>query len=151
MALDNTVLEVDVDKTIKNGKKIYEQYQPLVEKRIKQLKKSQINSASFIVFSGDKNSRNSNEKKLIDELAWNDDQIGNFIKFILKLQKKEKVIGGILKWKCFYGMTDKEISAKMNIPERTIRYNKSKAFYQLAVYSNQVEFIYEKTYYFCLD
>ena len=96
MTLDNTVLEVDVDKTIKNGKKIYEQYQPLVEKRIKQLKKSQINSASFIVFSGDKNSRNSNEKKLIDALAWNDDQIGSFIKFVLNLQKREKDIEKII-------------------------------------------------------
>ena len=151
MILNDAIVEIDVEKTIKNGKKIYEQYQPFVEKRIKQLKKSKINSASFIFFSGDKTSDNSNEKKLIEQLAWTDDQIGSFIKFILCLQKREKVIGGILKWKCFYGLTDKEISIKMNIPERTIRYNKSKAFYQLAVYSNQVEFIYEKTYYFCID
>lgn len=150
MILNNEISEVDVEKTIKNGKKIYEQYQPLVEKRIKQLKKSKMNSASFIIFSGGHNGKNSNEEKLIDGLDLYDDQVGRFIKFILKLQKKEKVIGGILKWKCFYRLTDKEISAKMDIPERTIRYNKSKAFFQLAVYSNQVEFIYETTYYFCI-
>lgn len=61
------------------------------------------------------------------------------------------MIGEILKWKCFYGLSDKEVSAKMNVPERTIRYNKSKAYYKLAVYSNQVEFKDEKTYYFHLD
>ena len=40
---------------------------------------------------------------------------------------------------------------KINISERQIRRQKNRAYFYLAVYSNQVEFIYDKTYYFYLD
>ena len=41
-----------------------------------------------------------------------------------------------------------EIGEKLNIAERTIRKYKARAYYHLAVFANQVEFIYEKTYHF---
>jgi len=56
-----------------------------------------------------------------------------------------------LKWKCFYGMTDKDISNKMKVTDRTLRNYKPKAYYLLAVYANQVEFIYEHVFHFCLN
>lgn len=59
----HTVLEVDIEKTIKNGKKIYEQYQPLIEKRVRQLKTAQFNSASIVIFSGEAKGKNSSEKR----------------------------------------------------------------------------------------
>ena len=34
-------------------------------------------------------------------------------KTVLKIQKKDKTIGEFLKWKCLYGLTDKEISEKL--------------------------------------
>ena len=141
--------EVDVEKTVSNGKRVFEQYQPLIEKRIKQLKIAKMNSTSLVVFSG-KSHRNSSDKMFTNRLIWNEDQIGKIIQYILKLEKKEKIIGSILKCKLFYGMNDKEISLKMNIPERTIRYNKAKAFYELAVYSNKVEFIPEQIIHFVI-
>lgn len=146
----DNIAKIDIDKSVQNGKEICSQYQPLVEKRIKQLMKSNINSASIVCFSGDPKSGNSIESKMLEKISWNDDQIGNFMKNIYKIMKENKTIGEILKWKCFYNLTDKEIATKMKISERTVRYYKSRAYYQLAVYSNQVEFVYEITLHFKL-
>lgn len=145
------LLEIDEEKTIENGKKVCALYQPLVEKRIKQLLATPINSASIVTFSGSTKGKNSIENKLIEHIAWNEDQVGNFIRNILELEKSDKILGGYLKWKCFYGMTDKDISSKMKVTDRTLRNYKSKAYYLLAVYANQVEFIYEYVYHFCLN
>ena len=142
---DCNISKVDVDKTVKNGKNIFEQYQPLVEKRIRQLMKSKINSASIVCFSGNPKNGNSIESKLIENISWNDDQIGNYIRNIYKIMKKNKFVGEFLKWKCFYNLTDKEIAEKLNITERMVRNYKATAYYQLAIYSNQVEFVYEFT------
>lgn len=141
----NYISEIDFEKTVQNGKDICDQYQPLVEKRIRQLMKSPMNSSSLVCFSGEPKSGNSIEDKLIEKIAWNDDQIGNYMRNIYKIIKENKVIGEFLKWKCFYNMTDKEISEKMKIADRTVRKYKARAYYQLAVYSNQVEFVYEIT------
>lgn len=146
----DNISKVDIDKTVQNGKEVCNQYQPLVEKRIKQLMKSNISSASIVCFSGDPKSGNSIESKMLDKISWNEDQIGNFMKNIYKIMEDNKMVGEILKWKTFYNLTDKEISKKMNISERTVRYYKSRAYYQLAVYSNQVEFVYELTLHFKL-
>lgn len=146
---DSTIIsKIDIDKTSQNGKAICELYQPLVEKRLKQAKNTPFNSTSFVMFSGDKKGSNSSDLKLIERLSWIDDQTANYIRNVLKIQKKDKTIGEFLKWKCFYGLTDREISDKLNKDERTVRRYKARAYYQLAVYSNQVEFIYEKTYIF---
>lgn len=145
------ISKIDLDKTTQNGKNICDLYQPLVEKRLKQAKNTPFNSASFVMFSGNQKGGNSSEVKLLDRLSWIDDQTGNYIRSVLKIQKKDKTIGEFLKWKCLYGLTDKEISEKLNIAERTIRKYKARAYYHLAVYSNQVEFIYEKTYHFQFD
>lgn len=146
----DNISKVDMDKTVQNGKDVCNQYQPLVEKRIRQLMKSNVSSASIVCFSGDPKSGNSVEEKLVEKIAWNDDQVGNYIRNIYKIIKENKTIGEILKLKSFYNLTDKEIAKKLNIGERTVRYNKAKAYYQLAVYSNQVEFVYEMTLHFKL-
>lgn len=145
------ISKIDVEKTTKNGKEICELYQPLVEKRLKQVKGTPFNSTSFVMFSNNKKGVNSSDMKLIDRLSWIDEQTGTYIKNILKIQKEDKTIGEFLKWKCLYGLTDKEISEKLNIAERTIRKYKARAYYHLAIYSNQVEFIYEKVYYFSFN
>lgn len=147
---DNYISKIDVEKTVQRGKDICNQYQPLVEKRIKQLMTTQMNSASIVCFSSEQKNNNSIESKLIEKIAWNDDQIGNYMRNIYKIMQEDKIIGEFLKWKCFYKMTDKEIAVKMKIAERTVRKYKAKAYYQLAVYSNQVEFIYEITIQFKL-
>lgn len=145
------ISKIDVDKTVKNGRDIFEQYQPVVEKRIRQLMLTKMNSGSIICFSGDPKSGNSVEEKLVEKIAWNDDQIGNYIKNIYRIIKENKTIGEVLKLKSFYNLSDKEVAKKLNIGERTVRYNKSKAYYQLAVYSNQVEFVYDFVMQFKLD
>ena len=147
---NNSISKIDISKTVQNGKDICDLYQPLVEKRLKQLMKTQMNSGSIICFTGDPKSGNSIESKLLEKISWNDDQIGNYMKNIYRIMKKNKLIGEFLKWKCFYNMTDKEISEKMKIAERTIRKYKARAYYQLAVFSNQVEFVYEITVHFKL-
>lgn len=147
---DNYISKIDIEKTVQRGKDICNQYQPLVEKRIRQLMTTQMNSASIVCFSGEQKNNNSIESKLIEKIAWNDDQIGNYMRNIYKIMQEDKIIGEFLKWKCFYKMTDKEIATKMKIAERTVRKYKAKAYYQLAVYSNQVEFIYEITIQFKL-
>lgn len=145
------LLEIDEEKTIENGKKVYILYQPLVEKRIRQLMTTPMNSTSFVTFSGSTKGKNSVENRLIEHIAWNEDQIGDFIRNILELEKQDKALGGYLKWKCLYGMTDKEISIKMKVTDRTLRNYKSRAYYLLAVYANQVEYIYEHVFQFCLN
>ena len=148
---DIIISNIDLEKTAQNGKNICDLYQPLVEKRLKQAKNTPFNSASFVMFSGNKKCGNSTEIKLLDRISWFDDQIGIYIRNILNIQKQDKTTGEILKWKCFYGLTDKEIAKKLNIAERTVRKYKARAYYHLAIYSNQVEFIYEKTYHFQFD
>ena len=106
------ISKIDLDKTTQNGKNICDLYQPLVEKRLKQAKNTPFNSASFVMFSGNQKGGNSSEVKLLDRLSWIDDQTGNYIRSVLKIQKKDKTIGEFLKWKCLYGLTDKEISEK---------------------------------------
>lgn len=145
------ISKIDMEKTIQNGKEICELYQPLVEKRLKQAKGTPFNSTSFVMFSDNKSGVNSSDMKLIDRLSWIDEQTGIYVKNVLKIQKKDKTIGEFLKWKCFYGLSDKEISTKLKKDERTIRRYKGRAYYFLAIYSNQVEYIYEKTYYFHFD
>lgn len=145
------ISKVDIDKTSQNGKAVCDQYQPLVEKRLKQVKGTPFNSTSFVMFSGDKKGTNSSDDKLIERLSWIDDQTANYIQNVLKIKEKDKTIGEFLKWKCFYGLSDREISEKLGVTDRAVRKYKSRAYYHLAVYSNQVEFIYEKTYHFRLD
>lgn len=117
---DIIISKIDLDKTSQNGKNICDLYQPLVEKRLKQAKSTQFNSASFVMFSGNQKGGNSSEVKLIDRISWIDDQTGNYIRNVLKLQKKDKTIAEFLKWKCFYGLSDREISEKIQKDERTI-------------------------------
>ena len=148
---DIIISKIDLDKISQNGKDICDLYQPLVEKRLKQAKNTPFNSASFVMFSGNQKCGNSSELKLLDRLSWIDDQTGKYIRTVLKLQKKDKTIAEFLKWKCFYGLSDREISDKIQKDERTIRRYKARAYFYLAVYSNQVEFIYEKTYNFQFD
>lgn len=144
------ISKIDMDKTVMNGKEICELYQPLVEKRLRQLNTKAFNSASIIVFSGE-STGSSKSDKLLRCLSWNDDQIAHYIQSIFRIQNEDKKIKDFLRLKCFYGYTDREISDKLEISERTLRRYKNRAYFYLAVYSNQVEFIYEKTYHFYLD
>lgn len=148
---DNELIsKIDIEKTANNGREICELYQPLVEKRLRQLSTGAFNSASIVVFSGGSTGSASSDK-LLKRLSWDDDQIATYIKTILRLQKNDKTIAEFLRLKCFYGYTDKEIGEKLSISERQVRRHKARAYFYLAVYSNQVEFIYEKNYHFYLD
>ncbi len=144
------ISKIDMEKTANNGKEICELYQPLVEKRLRQLGTGAFNSASIVVFSG-KSTGSPASDKLLKHLSWNDDQIAIYIKTILKLQDFDKTIAEFLRLKCFYGYKDREIAEKLELSERQVRRHKAKAYFYLAVYSNQVEFIYEKSYHFYLD
>lgn len=144
------ISKIDMDKTVIKGKEICELYQPLVEKRLRQLNTKAFNSASIVVFSGASTGSTSSDK-LLKSLSWNEDQIANYIRSIFRIQNEDRTIREFLRMKCLYGYTDREISDKLEISERTIRRYKNRAYFYLAVYSNQVEFIYERTYHFYLD
>jgi len=145
------ISKIDISQTIKNGKKIFKQYIPPVQKRMKQLLLNNLNSASVVVFSGNSKNDNANEIRMIDRLSWNEDQIAKFIECIMNLEKENEKAGKFLQYKCFYGLSDREIMDKLNISSRTLRNYKAEAYYQIAVFANQVEFVYEKIYRFHLN
>lgn len=147
----NFIDSIDEEKTVLNGKTVCNQYRPLVEKRIKMLMASPISSSSVIKFTGGNKSYNSFENKLIERIAWNDDQITNFINNILSLEGIDKMSGLYLKLKYIYDKTDIEIAKKMKVSDRTLRTYKSKAYFQIAVWANKVEYIYCDTYCFTID
>lgn len=89
---DIIISKIDLDRTSQNGKEICDLYQPLVEKRLKQAMNTPFNSASFVMFSENKKGGNSSEVKLLDRLSWIDDQTGNYIRNVLKIQKKIKLL-----------------------------------------------------------
>ena len=142
--------KIDMRKTIANGKEVFLLYQPLVEKRLKQLSKIPINSASIVVCSNSSGLK-STDSKLIDRLSWNNDQIALFIKNIMNIKSFDPLIGEYLKLKCFDRLSDDAIARRINVSLRSVANYKSKAFYYLAIYTNQVEFIEERVYQFYLD
>jgi len=145
------ISKIDEEKTVLKGKETCELYKKAVQKRIRQISLSKdINSSSVLYFSG-KSLINNLENKIIDDISWNDDQIGKFISFILDLEKTDKIVGSILKYKYLFGLTDNEISAKLKVSERTVQRKKNNAYYLVAVFSNQVQFIYENVYSFPLE
>ena len=139
--------KIDMRKTIANGKEVFLLYQPLVEKRLKQLSKIPINSASIVVCSNSSGLK-STDSKLIDRLSWNNDQIALFIENIMNIKSFDPLIGEYLKLKCFYRLSDDAIARRINVSLRSVANYKSKAF---AIYTNQVEFIEERIYQFYLD
>ena len=152
----NAVVHYSVDsidelKTAENGKNICSQYRPLVEKRIKRLLVTPMNSAIIVLFTSGAKSKNSFEDKLIQRVAWNDDQITNFMNNILLLEQYDKMAGLYLKLKYIYDKTDKQIAKKMKVTDRTLRTYKTRAYFQIAVWSNKVEYIYNKTFHFSID
>lgn len=142
---------IDEVKTIENGKKICSQYKPLVEKRIKRILCTPMNSTSIVIFSGKTTKSNSFEKQLIERCAWNDDQVTNFINNILNLEKVDKMAGCYLKYRYIYDKDNKEIAKIMKVTDRTLRNYKDRAYFQMAVWSNKVEYIYCKTFHFIID
>ena len=110
-----------------------------------------MNSASIVLFTSGTRSKNSFEEKLIQRVAWNDDQITNFMNNILLLEQYDKMAGLYLKLKYIYDKTDKQIAKKMKVTDRTLRTYKTRAYFQIAVWSNKVEYIYNKTFHFNID
>ena len=156
MKFADTVVHYSIDsvdeiKTAENGKIICCQYRPLVEKRIKRLLATPMNSASIVMFTSGTKSRNSFENKLIERVAWNDDQITNFINNIFLLEKLDKKAGSYLKLKYIYDKTDEDICKQLKVAIRTLRRLKMRAYFQIAVWSNQVEYIYCKTFHFAIE
>ena len=143
--------EIDEQKTILNGKKLCMKYQPLVERRIKKNLTIPMNSTSLIKFSNQVRKKSSFENKIVEKLDNEKDKVGQYIKNICEIQSKDAMLGELLMWKGFYGLTDSQISAKMKIAERTIRKYKPKAFYLLAIYNDRVSYIYQMTYEFHIN
>jgi len=143
--------EINEEKTIANGKKLCSRYQPLVERHLKRILVTPMNSTSLVKFSNQIRTNNSFENKIIKRLELKEDNVGRFIKSIFDIKKVDKILGELLICKCFYGMTDAQISDKMKIAERTVRKYKQKAFYLLAIYNNKVSYIYEKTIEFYIN
>lgn len=141
---------IDEEKTIENGKMICSQYQPLVEKRIKMFLCTPMNSASIVIFSGSTSKKNSFEKQLIERCAWNDDQVTNFIQNILDLEKVDKYAGGYLKYRYLYDKTNEEIGDILKIAQRTLRKHRRRAYFQIAIWANEVEYVYTKTFHFVI-
>ena len=130
--------EIDEQKTILNGKKLCMKYQPLVERRVQDYKSTIVDKSSF-------------ENKIVEKLDNEKDKVGQYIRNICEIQSKDAVLGELLMWKGFYGLTDSQISAKMKIAERTIRKYKPKAFYLLAIYNDRVSYSYQTTYEFHIN
>ena len=70
---------------------------------------------------------------------------------ILLLEQYDKMAGLYLKLKYIYDKTDKQIAKKMKVTDRTLRTYKTRAYFQIAVWSNKVEYIYYKTFHFNID
>ena len=83
------ISKIDMDKTVIKGKEICELYQPLVEKRLRQLNTKAFNSASIVVFSGASTGSTSSDK-LLKSLSWNEDQIANYIRSIFRIQNEDR-------------------------------------------------------------
>lgn len=95
------IQKIDYDQTVKNGKKVCNQYRPLVEKRLRQLDADFINSTSIVSFSGNKSRNNNMENNLIDRISWFEDQISNYINYILRIEEIHKNSGIFLNGKHF--------------------------------------------------
>ena len=104
---------IDEEETIKNGKRICVLYRPLIEKRMKQILTTPMNSASIVTFTGNQRNNHAFEDKLIERCAWNDDQVTKFINNILILEQSDKIAGQFLKEKYIYDKYDKEILEDM--------------------------------------
>ena len=141
--LDN----IDVKKTARNGKKICLIYRPLVEKRIRQLL-IPMNSTSLMKFSDNATKRNSFEDKLINRCNWTDDNLTNFIYNIFNLIKCDYLAGMFLKEKYIYDQFDEEIAKKLNVSRRTLYLCKERAYYKMAIWCNQVEYIKDEDNHF---
>ena len=89
--------------------------------------------------------------RFIDELKKVDDVFNGFIENIMNIKSFDPLIGEYLKLKCFYRLSDDAIARRINVSLRSVANYKSKAFYYLAIYTNQVEFIEERVYQFYLD
>lgn len=94
--------QIDEEATIENGKRICILYRPLIEKRMKQILITPINSTSLVTFSGNQKNNHSLEERLIERCAWNDDQVTKFINNILILEQSDKIAGKFLKVKYIY-------------------------------------------------
>lgn len=134
--------QIDEEATIENGKRICILYRPLIEKRMKQILITPMNSTSLVTFSGNQKNNHSLEDKLIERCAWNDDQVTKFINNILILEQSDKIAGKFLKAKYIYDKFDKEILEDLKISKRTLIYHKKEAYYKIAIWSNQV--VYKK-------
>lgn len=134
--------QIDEEATIENGKRICILYRPLIEKRMKQILITPMNSTSLVTFSSNQKNNHSLEDKLIERCAWNDDQVTKFINNILILEQSDKIAGKFLKAKYIYDKFDKEILDDLKISKRTLIYHKKEAYYKIAIWSNQV--VYKK-------
>ena len=139
---------IDEEATIQNGKRICILYRPLIEKRMKQILTTPMNSASIVTFSGNQRNNHSFEDKLIERCAWNDDQVTKFITNILLLEQSDKIAGQFLKEKYIYDKFDEEIIKKLKISKRTLIYHKKEAYYKIAIWSNQVVYTEDKAIHF---
>lgn len=139
---------IDEEETIKNGKRICVLYRPLIEKRMKQILTTPMNSASIVTFTGNQRNNHAFEDKLIERCAWNYDQVTKFINNILILEQSDKIAGQFLKEKYIYDKYDKEILEDLNISKRTLIYHKKEAYYKIAIWSNQVVYIDNKATHF---
>lgn len=142
---------IDEVKTIENGKSICSQYQPLVAKRIKMILCTPMNSTSIVIFNGKSTKKNTFEKQLIERCAWNDDQVTNFINNILLLEKVDKLAGSYLKYKYIYDKPNNEIAEILKVTDRTLRNHKDRAYFQMAIWSNEIEYVYSKTFHFVIE
>lgn len=134
--------QIDEEATIENGKRICILYRPLIEKRMKQILVTPMNSTSVVTFTGNQRNNQAFENKLIERCAWNDDQVTKFINNILILEQSDKIAGQFLKAKYIYDKFDKEILKDLKISKRTLIYHKKEAYYKIAIWSNQV--VYKK-------
>lgn len=134
--------QIDEEATIENGKRICILYRPLIEKRMKQILVTPMNSTSVVTFTGNQRNNQTFENKLIERCAWNDDQVTKFINNILILEQSDKIAGQFLKAKYIYDKFDKEILEDLKISKRTLIYHKKEAYYKIAIWSNQV--VYKK-------
>lgn len=94
--------QINEEATIENGKRICILYRPLIEKRMKQILITPMNSTSLVTFSSNQKNNHSLEGKLIERCAWNDDQVTKFINNILILEQSDKIAGKFLKAKYIY-------------------------------------------------
>lgn len=142
---------IDVEKTQENGKKVCEDYAPLIQQRIRLKMRMPLRTGSLIQVSSDIKSGNGIESEYINRIMKEGDQVDCFLNYIDEMIEMDEKAGKYLKYKLVDELTDEEIALKLGVTRRTLYSIKPNAYFRVAIWSHQVTYIKESTFEFLFN